>query len=136
MNAWLYKGSPVPADFDISEYYGFTYRITNLKNNRQYLGRKYLWSFRRIGKGRKKKIESKWRDYWGSCKELKRDIKRLGYRHFKREILDFYRTKAQVNYNETRLLFRYDVLTETFDDGEYKYYNSNILGRYYRGNIE
>mgnify|MGYP007000124354 len=33
---------------------------------------------------------------------------------------------------ETRQLFINDVLTEALDNGEPAYYNSNVLGRYYR----
>ena len=41
-------------------------------------------------------------------------------------------TKGRVNFEETRQLFLNNVLTETLDDGTPAYYNSNILGRYYR----
>lgn len=140
---WIYKGSPVPADFDISGYYGFVYIITNLKNNRMYIGAKCLWRYREFDtdvltkKGKRmkmrfKKGQSNWRNYYGSCKELKNDIKEMGKGSFKREILYFYETKSLMYYHESRLLFNHEVLTETFEDGTYKYYNANIMGKYYR----
>jgi len=39
---------------------------------------------------------------------------------------------GKTNYEETRQLFSHGVLTESLDNGEPAYYNSNILGRYYR----
>ena len=39
---------------------------------------------------------------------------------------------GKVNYEETRQLFLNRVLQETLDDGTPAFYNSNILGRYYR----
>jgi hypothetical protein len=43
-----------------------------------------------------------------------------------------HRTPGRVNYEETRQLFLHNVLTEALDNGTPAYYNSNILGRYYR----
>lgn len=135
MADWIYKN--VPINFDVSSYFGFTYRITNLINDRQYIGRKYLWSFRRSRiTGRRKKQPSNWKTYYGSCDELKNDIKALGKHLFKREILEFHTTKAMTNYEETRLLFVYDVLCAKMPNGQFRFYNANILGRYYRGHIE
>lgn len=134
MSEWIYKDGPI--NFDVTDYFGFTYEITNLKNNRKYIGRKYLWSFRKLGKSkRKKKIPSNWKTYYGSCLELKEDIKRLGKKNFRREILEFYKSKVGTNFSETKLLMNHDVLTKKLDNGEYEYYNSNILGRYFRNTI-
>ena len=68
----------------------------------------------------------------GSCPELKEDIKLLGKPSFSREILSLHTTKGRTNYEETRQLFLHDVLTKTLTDGTPAFYNSNILGRYYR----
>ena len=72
------------------------------------------------------------RRYYGSCPELKEDIKLLGKPSFSREILSLHTTKGRTNYEETRQLFLHDVLTKTLTDGTPAFYNSNILGRYYR----
>ena len=71
--------------------------------------------------------------YYGSCPELKEDIKNTENKiFFKREILSLHSTKGKTNYEETRQLFVNNVLIESLDDGTPKYYNSNVLGRYYR----
>jgi len=118
---------------DVGDYFGFVYRITNLTNQRQYIGRKYFWSFRTPkGKKRKVKQESDWKRYYGSCPELKEDIKLVGNKMlFKREILSLHETKGKTNFEETRQLFLNNVLTESLN-GQPAYYNSNILSRYFR----
>ena len=131
-NAWTYNGTTFSGS-DIGDNYGFVYLITNLSNGRAYIGRKYFWSFRTLpGKKRKTKVESDWKKYYGSCPELKEDLKKFGKLNFKREILSLHKTKGQCNYEETRQLFNYNVLTEANEDGTPAYYNSNILGRYMR----
>jgi hypothetical protein len=55
---------------------GFVYLITNLVNNKKYIGKKHFWTRQKDRKtGRRKTKESAWRDYWGSCDELKEDVK-------------------------------------------------------------
>ena len=131
-NPWLYEGEPFITDH-IGDQFGFVYRITNLQSGRQYIGRKYFWS-KRKPRGGKRRVtsESDWKKYYGSSDELKADRKLLGNTNFKREILSTHTTKGKVNYEETKQLFLNNVLQETLDDGTPAYYNSNILGRYYR----
>ena len=118
---------------DVGDYFGFVYLITNLTNQRQYIGRKYFWSFKTPkGKKRKVKQESDWKKYYGSCPELKEDIKLYGKEQFQREIMSIHKAKGLVNFEETRQLFHHNVLTEALNDGTPLYYNSNILGRYMR----
>lgn len=131
-NPWKYGNRDFDSD-DIGEYFGFVYIISNKVNQRKYVGRKYFWSYRTPpGKKRKVKQESDWKKYYGSCPELKEDIKKYGKENFSREILSLHKTKGQCNYEETRQLFSYNVLTESLDNGDPAYYNSNILGRYMR----
>ena len=131
-NPWKYNGTVFDSD-DIGEYFGFVYCITNKSNQRQYIGRKYFWSFRKPpGKKRKVKQESDWKKYYGSCPELKEDVKLYNKENFNREILSLHVTKGQCNYEETKQLFLNNVLIEALDDGSPAYYNSNILGRYMR----
>jgi len=124
------------APFDgslIGDNYGFVYLITNKSNGRQYIGRKYFWSFRKPpGKKRKAKAESDWKKYFGSCPELKEDVIKYGKDNFSREILSLHNTKGKVNFEETRQLFLNEVLSQRLTDETPLYYNSNILGRYYR----
>ena len=81
---------------------------------------------------RKVKQESDWQKYYGSCPELKEDIKKYGKEIFSREILSLHGTKGTCNFEETKQLFLNNVLSEALDDGSPAYYNSNILGRYMR----
>lgn len=113
---WTYEGnifSVVPENI-----IGFVYLITNTLTTRQYIGKK-LFTFSRIRrvKGKKKrfKIESDWREYYGSNKELLNDITSLGKEHFNREILYLCSTKGQCSYYETYEIFnRRALLTEDF----------------------
>ena len=132
-NPWIYLDRPFTGD-DVRDFFGFVYKITNLINGRSYIGRKYFWSFRTPpGKKRKVKQESDWKKYYGSCPELKEDIKKTGNKvFFKREILSLHKTKGTCNYEETKQLFLNNVLSESLDNGAPAYYNSNILGRYMR----
>ena len=128
-NPWIYKDTTFTSN-DIGNFFGFVYRITNLQTGKQYIGRKYFYQFRKPrGKSRKVKSESDWKKYYGSSKELDQDRKHLGNSSFRREIISLHTTKGWVNYEETRQLFLNNVLSEQLN-GESKFYNSNILGRY------
>ena len=129
-NPWRYNDQVFDTD-DIGDNFGFVYLITNQSNGRKYIGRKYFWSFRKPpGKKRKVKQESDWKRYYGSCFELKEDVKKYGKETFSRVILSLHDTKMDCNYEETRQLFLNNVLKESLDNGVPEYYNSNILGRY------
>ena len=131
-NPWRFNGEIFESD-DIQDNFGFVYLISCSKNNRRYWGRKYFWSFRKKGtNSRRTKMESDWKKYYGSCPELKEDIKKYGKEFFTREIISLHKTKGKCNYEETRQLFVNNVLIESLDDGTPAYYNSNVLGRYYR----
>jgi hypothetical protein len=122
--SWMYQGKPVK---EISEEYeGFVYLITNLTNNKKYVGKK-LAKFKTTKpplKGKKNKRrgykESDWREYWGSSDRLNEDIKVLGEQNFSREILYFCKSRAEMSYIEAREQFDRRVL-ETDD-----YYNGII----------
>ena len=133
-NPWTYQGSTFTSA-DIGDFFGYVYRITNLQNGRQYIGRKYFTQRRKLrGSRRKRTSESDWKSYYGSSKELTADRKLLGSSCFRREIISLHKTLGQVNFEETRQLFINNVLTEAREDGTPAYYNSNILGRYMRKN--
>ena len=108
-NPWMYNEVPFTSS-DIGDYFGFVYLITNKSNQRQYIGRKYFWSFRKPpGKKRKVKQESDWKKYYGSCPELKDDVKKYGKHNFKRKILSLHSTKGQCNFEETKQLFLLEI---------------------------
>ena len=129
-NPWRYLGEIFDTE-DIKDNFGFVYLIECLETDRKYLGRKYFWSFRTPpGKKRRVRQESDWKKYYGSCPELKEDIKKYGKEFFNREIISLHKTRGDCNYEETKQLFLNNVLKESLDDGTPAYYNSNILGRY------
>tara|TARA_R100000988_G_C3938778_1_gene135159 strand:- start:237 stop:692 length:456 start_codon:yes stop_codon:yes gene_type:complete len=132
-NPWIYKNEIFDGDL-IKDYYGFVYLITGQTTGRRYIGRKYFWQKRKPRTGSKRRVtsESDWKKYYGSCPELKEDIKKYGKLDYKRQILSLHETKGFVNFEETKQLFLNNVLSEALDDGRPLYYNSNILGRYMR----
>jgi hypothetical protein len=121
---WTYQGKTIdtlPEDCE-----GFVYLITNTTNGRQYVGKK-LAKFKktrpplkgRINK-RRSKVESDWRDYWGSSDHLLADVAQLGEDKFTREILYICNTRGVMSYLEAREQFERRVLES--DD----YYNGII----------
>ena len=136
-NPWKYMGAVFDGSL-IGDNYGFVYCITSKTTGRKYIGRKYFWSKRKprtvskTGNRRRVTTESDWKKYYGSCPELKEDVGRYGRDDFDREIISLHLTKGKVNYEETHQLFVNDVLRTSMSDGTPMFYNSNILGRYYR----
>jgi hypothetical protein len=131
-NPWYYNNKIFQSD-SIGDNFGFVYLIENKLTSKKYIGRKYFWQFRTPkGKKRKVKSESDWKNYYGSCPELKEDINKFGKENFSRIILSLHKTKGRTNFEETRQLFYNNVLTESLDNGMSAFYNSNILNRYFK----
>ena len=125
ITGWEYQGRPL-TDEDVAGYFGFVYLITNLTNNRKYIGRKCLTKAGRKtvkGKVKKLRLESDWKDYFGSSDELKKDIELLGPDKFKREILRFVKTATELNYYEAKYQFDANALVSE------EYYNAWIMVR-------
>ena len=82
-NPWLYDNKIFDSDL-IGDYYGFVYLITGEQTGRRYIGRKYFWQKRKPRTGSKRRVtsESDWKKYYGSCPELKEDIKQFGKLNF------------------------------------------------------
>lgn len=127
MEPWYYNNKPVEELPDGAV--GFVYLITNLTNDRKYIGKK-LAQFKRTKpplKGRKNKrrstVESDWRTYFGSSDELTEDIEQLGTDNFKREILFYCGSKSELSYVEAREQFNHKVLESD------EYYNGHIRVR-------
>jgi hypothetical protein len=93
----------------------FIYVITNLKNNRKYIGKKQF-QFRKKRKLKSRKnskiifTESDWKNYTGSCKELNEDIQKYGKENFKFEILKFCKNKWELAYEEIKLQIEKEVI--------------------------
>ena len=124
---WTYLNKPITVLPD--DCVGFVYEITNTTNGRRYIGKK-LARFKRSRpplKGRKNKrrfkVDSDWQDYYGSSDELSADVLKIGKEKFKREVLFFCQSKAELSYVEAREQFARKVL-ESND-----YYNGHIRVR-------
>jgi len=136
---WTYENTII--DELPEDCVGFVYLITNITNERKYIGKKLAkfskTSYKTVtlknGTKKKKKIKSKidsdWRDYYGSSPELSKDIELLGKDKFTREILYFCKSKAECSYVEAREQFSRKVL-ETKE-----YYNGHIQVRVHGSHI-
>ena len=102
----------------IKNWYGFVYEIINNINHKRYIGKKFFWKKKTLSplKGRKnkrhKKVESDWKSYWGSCKELLEDIRKYGEENFTRRILLLCKDKWECAYYEAKLQFENNVLLD------------------------
>ena len=107
--------------------------VTELR--KKYIGKKLarFKKSRRPLKGRTNKrrytISSDWKSYFGSSNALLEDLKKIGEEKFKREILFYCQSKAELSYIEAREQFSRKVL-ETDD-----YYNGHIRVRIHGSGI-
>lgn len=133
---WLYNGKPYePEELDPKEIYGFVYEILDLDNGKKYIGKKFFWRAKTlpITKTRKRrkrlKVESDWKDYYGSSEVLKEQVSTRGTDRFERTILVLCKTKAECTYYEAKYQFERDVLLR--DD----YYNDWISAKVRRAHL-
>jgi hypothetical protein len=100
---WTYKDEILE---NIPEgYVGMVYMITNIATNKKYIGKK-IFHFTKTkqvkGKKKRSKVESDWKNYYGSNKELNEHVELFGVNNFKREILHLCVNKSQMSYLELR----------------------------------
>jgi hypothetical protein len=129
---WQYNDKDFTEDL-IGDSYGFVYLITNLENNRKYIGKKLFWfSKTKQVKGKKKryKAPSDWPTYYGSSDELLKDVTKFGKDKFHREILHLCKSKGECSYVEAKEQFAHGVMES--DD----YYNSWIMVRVRKSHIK
>ncbi len=132
---WYYDGVEFTSEM-IEDYIGYVYCITDLKNNKKYIGKKLFRSTRRLaplkGKTRKRTVikESDWQDYFGSSEEVKLLVSELGSDNFKREILHLCNTKGELSYMELKEQMLREVLLN--DD----YYNGIIQVKIHRSHVK
>jgi len=111
---WMYNGESFSSSM-VGDYFGFVYRITNLINEYDYVGRKYFKTKRKLKpligrKNKRHKIkETDWQNYWGSSKRLLEDIEKHGKHNFKREIICLCSSRGQTNYMEAKIQFDEDA---------------------------
>lgn len=106
--------------------YGFIYKITCLPTQKKYIGKKQCKSVlkRKPLKGKKNKrhevIETDWKTYTSSSRELNEDILKYGKDRFTFEIIELCDSKFALAYREAKIQFDEEVLLR--DD----YYNGII----------
>lgn len=106
--------------------YGFIYKITCLPTGKKYIGKKQCKSVlkRKPLKGKKNKrheiIETDWKTYTSSSRELNEDIIKYGKENFKFEILELCDSKFALAYREAKIQFDEEVLLRN------DYYNGII----------
>jgi hypothetical protein len=137
---WTYQNNQ---EFEIPENaLGYIYKITNLLDKREYIGRKLLSSNRKVRLTKKEKLlpenkrktfkrvikQTDWKDYWSSSDELKADVQQFKAENFKREILVFCTTKTDISFYEIYFQIKEDVL---FTNS----YNKNILGKFFKEKV-
>jgi hypothetical protein len=138
--SWYYQQSLVETLPE--ECVGFVYCITNSITGRKYIGKKLAkfakttYKTVKLKNGTKKKkrirskIDSDWREYYGSNDQLNKDVEQLGAENFHREIIYYCTSKAECSYIEAREQFSRRVLES--DD----YYNGQIAVRVHGSHIK
>ena len=141
---WLYENKVIEKIEDFPKNtFGFVYKITNKQTGDFYVGKKYLYHSKKhkltkkqlaeqTGPGRKSaheiiRVESDWKTYWGSSKELLADVKELGDDHFECIILMPCKTKKLLTYYEMHYQCRFECLVSPRLS-----YNDNILGKFFK----
>ena len=136
-NCWIYKNECLGSEPE--GYFGFTYLITDKKNNKIYVGKKQFThkTKKKLSKKAKQLPENKgkrilkgtknsgWLNYYGSSKELNEQVKLLGENNFKREILEFATSKSDLTLKEIEAQVKFNVL-------KVNSYNLWIGGKVYR----
>lgn len=108
------------------EYQGFVYEIEELDTGKKYIGKKNFWKPKTLPVNSKRKrrvrtrVESDWREYYGSSKEVQLLVESKGTSNYKRRILRLCKTKGEMSYYEAKEQFEKDVLLND------EYYNEFI----------
>lgn len=138
IHKWKYWNS-----FEPEDYFGFVYKITNLETGMFYIGKKSFYHNKKhkltkkqlieqpTKRGRKLtheviQVESDWKTYWGSNKQLLNDVKELGEDKFECAILKLCKTKKQLTYWE----MHYQCVNQCLVSPNLSY-NDNILGKFF-----
>jgi|GEM_PF-1558239 len=90
---WEWDGEPLAS----KGYVGFIYVIADTVNARLYLGKKQFTGLGKLNKG----LDSNWRWYISSSKELATSIKMNGKDSFRFIAIEQYRSKGALSYAET-----------------------------------
>ncbi len=141
---WLYNDKEVSSLEDFpADTYGFIYQVTHVPSGFSYIGKKVLHHnvkkkltkkqlAEQSGRGRKSTTEviqkeSDWKIYYGSAKPILELLKNGRQDEFERVILKLVPSKKLLTYYECKYLFTMGVLEEPE-----KWYNDNVLGKFFR----
>ena len=98
------------------DYQGFVYIITEFDTGKKYIGKKNFWRPKILPKNSKRarrvrtRVESDWKIYYGSNKEIQALVESKGQENFKREIIRLCKTKGEMSYFEAKAQFDNNVL--------------------------
>ena len=112
----------INAPTTIDNYQGFVYIITHIPTGRYYVGKKFFWKKKTLPplKGKRNKrhsrVESDWKDYWGSSNNLLKDIDKFGKKEFERRIIRLCSNKWDCAFYELQEQLNLSVL---FDENAY-----------------
>ena len=138
--SWIYQNRIIEALEEVpTGAIGFVYKISAKSSGKFYIGKKQLFTNRRVKITNKEKLESgnnrrkfkqvvkesDWKSYCSSSKELQQEFKNLGEDAFQKEILEFCFDKRSLSYKEVWWQFKLDVLANDT-------WNANILSRFFR----
>jgi len=127
---WLYNETEFTEDM-IGDNIGFVYIITNLTNDKMYVGKKNFTKSKTYQKNKKKKktrVSSDWITYTGSNDQLNEDIKNGD--QIKKEIIHLCKSKGWMSYMETKEILVRDCLIDDM------YYNTWLSARIRRTHLK
>jgi hypothetical protein len=139
-NSWIFQNQPIS---ELPPCVGFVYKITNLTNDKSYIGKKLshftktsqITFTTKLGTKKIKKIKSlipsDWQSYYSSSLQLQDDVKLLGTASFTREILLFCQSKGELSYREAEMQFLNQVLLNTD-----KWYNGIINCKIHKSHLK
>lgn len=130
--SWIFEGKEL--SYIPPEAYGFVYLITRKDTGRIYVGKKALTHRKKkvLSKKARKttrkrteitRVDSGWKDYYGSSEELKAEVQSLGKDKFVREIICFCNSKAELSYYEGHFMYKHRVF---FVDSYNKWINVKV----------
>ena len=133
MPTWTFGGKLITELSDMPEdVIGFIYKIQNKFTGEFYIGRKSLYSHRKLpplkGVKRKRKVvkETNWKDYQSSNSE----VKKWEHDSISKSILRFCKTKKAMTYYELEEQIKHNALGNTACK------NDNILGKFFTKDLE
>jgi len=132
---WIFDGKEFKIE-DRGDAIGFVYELRDTENDKRYIGKKNLFSTRRLpplkGQKRKRKVvkESDWKIYYGSSKNVQLLVEKTGQKRFERKILRLCESKGEMSYWEMWYQMMNHVLLKPDE-----YYNSFIGGKIHRKHV-